>query len=50
LVNHWGNESLSKIIISEVPLKIKQVVKWTGKNPIYVVKVDNNDYRLYTHE
>ena len=36
LVHHWGNEQLSKIIISEVPLKIKKVVKWTGNNSIYV--------------
>lgn len=35
LVNHWGNQQLSKIIISEVPDKIKMAVKWTGESPLY---------------
>ena len=35
LVNHWGNEQLSKIIISEVPDKIKMAVRWTGNTPLY---------------
>ena len=49
LVNHWGNEDLNKIIISEVPLQIKQVVKWIGSDPVYFVKLENQDhgYMLY---
>ena len=38
LVNHWGNEQLSKIIISEVPLQIKQVAKWKGSSKIWLTK------------
>ena len=35
LVNHYGNEALSKIIISDVPLRVKKVMKWTGTSPVY---------------
>ena len=38
LVNHWGNELLHKIIITEVPLQIKRVVRWMGIDPIYLVQ------------
>ena len=52
LVNHWGNEALSKIIISQVPLQIKNVVKWSptedsvnyNKN-IFLVKT-KEDFQL----
>ena len=50
LVNHWGNEALNKIIISQVPLQIKQVVKWTGSTPIYLVKDLNNPMLCTTIE
>ena len=41
LVNHFGNEQLSKILISDIPLRLKQVVKWTGSDPIYYTETDN---------
>lgn len=44
LVNHWGNEQLNKIIISEVPLQIKKVVRWMGNSNIYLVKEDDRGY------
>ena len=46
LVNHWGNEDLNKIIISEVPLKIKRVVSWTGTDPI-CIDVSNNNIKIF---
>lgn len=49
LVNHWGNEQLSKIIISEVPLRIKSALRWVGQNPIYLVQIPNN-FTLVTDE
>jgi len=49
LINHWGNEKLDKIIISEVPLQIKKVVRWTGNNPIWLIKGDRG-YELTTIE
>ena len=42
LVNHWGNEKLHKIIISEVPLQIKQTVKWIGNESAWVVQSSEN--------
>ena len=36
LVHHWGGERLDKILISDVPDKIKQVMKWTGDSPLYI--------------
>lgn len=45
LVNHWGNEQLDKIIISEVPLQIKKVVRWVGNSNIYLIK-DGDSYTL----
>ena len=49
LVNHWGNEQLYKIIISEVPLQIKSVVKWIGNQSIWYVEDPNNPF-IYTTE
>lgn len=44
LVNHWGNQQLSKIVISEVPLQIKQVVKWMGSSDIWLLKENGNTF------
>ena len=38
-VNHFGAEDASKIIIQDVDQKIKQVMKYTGSNPIYYLEV-----------
>ena len=38
LVNHFGGEQLSKIIISDVDKRIKQVMKWIGNEPIYYIE------------
>jgi hypothetical protein len=37
LVNHFGGEDLNNILIEDVPLQIKSVMKWTGDNPLYAV-------------
>ena len=50
LVNHWGNEPLNKIIISEVPLKIKQTIKWIGQESVYLVPQYNNIQLFTTKE
>ena len=36
LVNHWGGENLNNIVIEDVPLRIKRVMKWTGDVPLYM--------------
>lgn len=46
LVNHYGGEQLGKIIINDIPDKIKQVMKWTGKNPLYFIH--NNGTYLFS--
>ena len=38
LVHHWGNEDLANIVISGVPLKIKQVMKWMGQTPAWIIE------------
>ncbi len=43
LVNHFGNQQLGKIIISDIDNKIKQVMKWTGSFPLYLYKNIGND-------
>ena len=49
MVNHFGNEDLNKIIINDIPDRIKQVLKWRNSNPLYLWmnKNDRND-ALYT--
>ena len=44
VVNHFGEEQLSKIIISDVDKRIRTVMKWIGNTPIYLYKEDNNYY------
>ena len=38
VVNHFGGEQLSKIVISDVDTRIKQVMKWIGNEPVYYVE------------
>lgn len=37
LVNHFGGEDLNNIVIEDVPLKIRSVVKWIGSTPLYLI-------------
>lgn len=37
LVNHFGGEQLSKIIISDLDTRIRQVMKWIGSSPLYII-------------
>ena len=39
LVNHFGREDIAKIIIEDIDDRIKQVMKYTGANPIYYLQV-----------
>lgn len=38
LVNHFGAENAAKIVIEDIDDKIKQVMKYTGSNPIYYLE------------
>ena len=42
-VNHFGGEDLSKIIIDDVDLRIKKVMKWTGSTPVYICESVDKD-------
>ena len=47
LVNHFGGEQLGKIIISDVDLRIKKVMKWIGSSPLYIIKKNINGTNQY---
>ena len=38
VVNYFGGEQLSKILISGVDERIRKVMKWTGSNPLYITQ------------
>lgn len=37
LVHHFGKEPLTNIVIENVPLRIRRVLKWTGSSPLYMI-------------
>jgi hypothetical protein len=37
-VNHFGGEQLNRIIISDIDTRVKQVMKWVGSSPLYIIK------------
>ena len=41
LVNHFGNEPIHKIIISDLETRVKQVMQWTSSSPLYMVQKQN---------
>ena len=47
LVNHFGGEQLSKIIISDLDTRIKKIMKWTGSTPLYLIE-ETQDSALLT--
>ncbi|HAU87365.1 MAG TPA: hypothetical protein DCW90_18335 [Lachnospiraceae bacterium] len=38
LVNHFGGEPLNNIVIEDVDLRIRRIMKWTGDNPLWMKK------------
>ena len=48
VVNHFGGEQLGKIIISDVPSRIKKVMKWIGSTPVYLIE-DNDSFLMSTN-
>lgn len=51
LVHHFGKEDLSKILISDLDLQIKQVMKWSNTNPLYISRnrSQENEFRITTN-
>ena len=50
LVNHWGNEILSKIIIADVPLWAKKAVRVNGTTIYYIQDQNNDNLKLYLNK
>ena len=49
LVNHFGNEALTNIIVSDIDDRIKQVMRWKGSSPLYLWENKSNiDENFYT--
>lgn len=49
VVNHFGGEDLCNIVIEDVDLKIRRVVRWTAENTLYLVKTyENGVFSYYT--
>ena len=42
IVNHFGGEDLNNIVVSDIPDQIKQVLRWLGANPLYLLQNLNN--------
>lgn len=47
MVNHFGGEILSNIVVEDVPRRIQQVMKWTGSNPLWMKQQGNIDSGIY---
>ena len=43
VVNHWGEENLDNIIVSDVDERVKQVVSWSGTSPLYKVQLNGDE-------
>lgn len=50
LLNHWGKEDLSNIIIQDVPLRIRKIVQWNGLNNIYLSKEWDEETQNYYYQ
>lgn len=48
LVNHFGGEQIPKIIINDLDTRVKQVMKWTGSSPLYIIERADGGTVQYT--
>lgn len=37
LVHHWGEEDLNNIVIQDVPLRVRQIMQWSGEAPVFLL-------------
>jgi hypothetical protein len=42
-VNHFGGEDLTRILISDIDTKVKQVMRWEGSTPLYLLRSTSVD-------
>ena len=50
VVNHFGGEQLGNILISNIDSRIRTVMKWIGKNPIYHGVLYNEQEKKIGHK
>ena len=48
LVNHFGGEQIPKIIINDLDTRVKQVMKWNGSSPLYIITQTAGGVTQYT--
>lgn len=48
VVNHFGGEQLGKIIINDIDSRVRQVMKWIGNVPIYLINLGSEGYVFQT--
>lgn len=44
LVNHFGGEALSRILINDLDTKVKMVMRWMGTNSLYLIEKNNTAF------
>lgn len=48
LVNHFGGIPLAKILISDIPNKVKKIIQWNSSGSAYMVKIIEGATTQYT--
>lgn len=43
VVNHFGGEDISNIIIDDIPKKAKRIIRWNGLQPIWIYPILGNN-------
>ena len=55
-VNHYGGEDLNNIVIEDVPLRIRRIMRWMGSTPLYMInttdisQVSQSDFHFQLEE
>lgn len=50
LVNHFGEEDMSRILIDDVDTRVKQCMKWIGNVPLFIYEVEGGTIIVTTDE
>ena len=50
LVNHFGEEDMSRILIDDVDTRVKQCMKWIGNVPLFIYEVEGGTIMVTTDE
>lgn len=50
VVNHYGGEDLNNIVIEDVPLRIKRIMKWTGSDPLWLIPHESGSAGMTWYE